>query len=96
MKKGRGKGKTCGEMLNWLFRLAVVSLLAHLWVRGEKMWDVESDTLEYAPSVFLLGFSVGQVGTCFQIQADFSGHAGCWGVQNCSIAQGELPQKQPS
>lgn len=46
MKKGRGKGKTSGVMLNWLFCLAVVSLLARLWVRGEKMWDVESDTLE--------------------------------------------------
>lgn len=46
MKKGRGKGKTSGVMSNWLFCLAVVSLLARLWVRGEKMWDVESDTLE--------------------------------------------------
>lgn len=44
MRKGRGKGKTSGVMLTWLF--TVVSLLAHLWVRSEKMWDVESDTLE--------------------------------------------------
>lgn len=46
MKKGRGKGKTSGIMLNWLFCVAVVALLAHLWAKGEKTWNLESDTVE--------------------------------------------------
>lgn len=48
------KGRISGVMLNWFFCLAVVSELTHLWVRGEKVWDVESDTPEEAPSFFLL------------------------------------------
>lgn len=62
-------------MLNRVFCLAVMSLLAHLWVRGEKICDVESDTQKKAPSIFVLGFSVGQVGACFHIQAGFPEHA---------------------
>lgn len=47
-------------------------------------------------SCFLLGFSVGQAGARFHMQADFSKPVVCWGVQTCSIPPGELPQRDPS
>lgn len=47
-------------------------------------------------SCFLLGFSVGQAGARFHMQADFSKPVVCWGVQTCSIPPGELPQRDRS